>query len=153
MKRLLLIVGVLGLLAGLVYGVTQTQSEGAAGGRARYSAFKKLTIAATGTPPADFTETLVPVYGIIYRIVIDTTGADTDFTITLKDENAKTIFTGSNLSSASEPYGYAVYEDDTEGNPWAGVPVGGAMTLTMADGDDATMTAISVHIYYLEFWR
>ena len=131
--------------------VTETHSEADLAGRARYSAFKVCTI--TQDAKADFTETTEEIYGIILRITIVATGTDTSFSITLADENAKTILTKSGLSTASDPYGYAVYEDDTEGNPWAGVPVAGALSLTMADGDDATLSAITVKIYYMSFWK
>jgi hypothetical protein len=47
---------------------------------------------------------------------------------------------------------YAIYEDDTEGNPHPGVCVGGTMTLTVANAEDASMTGIDITIYYIDTW-
>ena len=154
MKRFLVWVATLALFAGIVYGVTESHSEGSRGGRSQDSAFRVVSITQTGAPPADFTEAINSIYGIVYRIVIDVTGTDGDYTITLRDENDITIFTKANLDSDPEKdFSYAVYEDDTEGNPWAGVPVAGAMDVIMADGDDDALTAITIKIYYIEFWK
>ena len=154
MKRALLWLVCIGLFVSVAFAVTETHFEGSGGGRARNSAFKVVSITQTGTPPADFTEAIDSIYGFVYRIVIDVTGTDGDYTITLADENGITIFTKASLDSdPTADFAYAVYEDDTEGNPWAGVPVGGTISLTMADGDDASLTAITVKIYYLNFWK
>ena len=114
--------------------------------------FSVVTITETGTPPGDFTETLDHIEGYIDSIVIDSTGTDTNYTITLTDENAVTIFSGANLTSASEPYRYAISEADTDGNDFRGARVSGTCSLTMADGDDASLTAITVKIYYRRCW-
>ena len=150
------------LFISLVYAVSETHTTGTRSldytnhknTAANYSTLKKVTLTQTGAPPADFTETLDSIHGIVLRIVIDVTGTDGNYTITLADENGITIFTKANLDSdPSVDFSFAVFEDDTEGNPWAGVAVGGTMSLTMADGDDASLTAITVSIYYLDFWK
>ncbi len=161
MKKLITLF-VLLFVACLVYAASETHTTGTAnvnskhhqGTQTNYSMFKKITVTQTGTPPADFTEALDSICGIILRISIDVTGTDGDYTITLRDENDITIFTKANLDSdPTADFSYAVYEDDTEGNPWAGVAVAGVLDLIMADGDDASLTAITVSIYYLDFWK
>ena len=153
MKKLLLWLVFFGLLTGVIIGVTETHNEGSGSGRQRNSAFKAVTISDSTSPFVDFTETINSIYGFVYRIVIDSTGTDTDFDVIVKDENTVTIFTHTTLTSVSEPYGFAIYEDDTEGNPWAGVPIAGAMTVELANGDDDALTAITIKISYIEFWK
>ena len=115
-----------------------------------YSTLKKVsvTFANADIGAGATTETLDSIYGIVLRIVIDETGGDADFDVLLRDESDITIFSKTGLAADAA---YAVYEDDTEGNPWGGVPVGGAVDLLVTDAGDST--ALTVHIYYLDFWK
>ena len=98
------------------------------------------------------TETFESIYGIVLRIVIDATGTDGAYDVLLRDESDVTIFTKTALDSdPAADFSYAVYEDDTEGNPWAGVPVGGTMDLVVTDA--AALTGLTVHVYFLDFWK
>ena len=117
-----------------------------------FSMIGKVSIAFEATDlDSTVTEALDSFYGIVYRIVGDSSGTDTDYDVLLRDESDKTIFTKEGLTSASEPWGYAVYEDDTEGNPWAGVLVGGGMDLVITGA--AGLDGLTIHIYYLDFWK
>jgi len=119
------------------------------------SAFKKVTITQTGAPPADFTETLNDIYGVLESVVIDATGTDTDYDIVIKDENGAVIFNGDALTTATNPNRYALSEADNAGTPnyFRGVRVAGQCTVEMAGGDDASLTAITVIIYYWQTWQ
>jgi len=74
-----------------------------------------------------------PLYGHVQRIVIESTGTDTAWGVTLTDAHGITLFTKADLSSASEPYSYAIHIDDLNGDPHWGVPVHGALTLATAN--------------------
>lgn len=74
-----------------------------------------------------------PVYGHVERIVVESTGTDTSWGLTLTDAHGVTLFTKADLSSASEPYSYAIHLDDLNGDPHWGVPAHGALTLATAN--------------------
>ncbi len=155
MKRIFIMVALfLGIAAVLALGVTETHlNMGARMEEQPNQAYKKVTITQTGTPPADFTETLNPIYGQILAIVIDSTGTDTDYDIIVKDENAVIIFEHTTLTSAAEPYRYALVESDLANQEYRGVHVAGKCTVEMANGDDATLTAITITLYYEQNWQ
>lgn len=115
--------------------------------------FRKVIVADSDGDANDFTVTLTELYGYVDRIVIDSDGNDFSYKIYLYDENAIAIFSKTDCNSATEPNSYAIYEDDTEGNPWRGVPVAGDCTVTMADGDDDAMSDIKVTVYFREWWQ
>ena len=69
----------------------------------------------------------------------------------LRDESDITIFTKTLNSGSAQDFAYAVYEDDTEGNPWAGVPVQGVTDLVITNAAD--VNGVDVHVYYIDFWR
>lgn len=147
-----LIAGLFMLIAAYIYAATETHNEDEKGGQQRYSRFQKISVDFTEAElDAGVTEALDPVYGFVYRIVIDSNGTDTSWSLTLRDESDITIFTNTALTSASEPNSYAIYEDDTEGNPWNGVPVGGIMDLVVANG--AGLDDLDVHIYVISYWK
>ncbi len=104
-------------------------------------------------PAHDFTETLVPIYGYLDRIVIDSAGTDTSYKVYLKDDHTITLFSKTDCSSATEPYSYILSEVDDGGNAFPGIPVGGACTLEVADIDDATATAITITLYYVGYYQ
>lgn len=154
MKRILLILLLVSVAVIVIAAPTETHTSRSpiAGQHAGERAFKKCTI--TATDVNNFTESLDVIYGVVMRVAINNTGADANFAVTLLDENDIEIFTKTGIDGDPDTtnYGYAVYEDDTEGNPWMGVPVAGSMSLVVADANDASMTSLSVSIYYFSFW-
>ncbi|HIJ71774.1 MAG TPA: hypothetical protein HPP87_10490 [Planctomycetes bacterium] len=102
---------------------------------------------------ADATVSLGNIYGYVQRIVIDSTGTDTTFSISLTDNASYTIWTKANLTSASEPYSYVITMEDTSGNVFGGVPVTGDLSIVQANCDDASMSALTVYVYYTEELR
>lgn len=141
----------------IVFGATQTETHTLAPGSMAATvkpAYRKVVIADSADGDAnDFTETLVPIYGFLDRIVIDSAGTDTTYSVILKDDHAITLFTKADCSSATEPYSYILTEADVDGNVFPGIPVGGACTLEVANIDDATATAITVTIYYTGYYQ
>lgn len=141
----------------LLYGATQTETHTLAPGSMAASvkpAYRKVVIADSADGDAnDFTETLVTIYGFLDRIVIDSAGTDTTYSVILQDDHGITLFTKTDCSSASEPYSYILTEADVDGNVFPGIPVGGACTLEIANIDDATATAITVTIYYTGYYQ
>ena len=99
----------------------------------------------------DVTITLPKIQGELLRIVTDQTGADTAWSLTLKDEHGVTHFTSAVMGSV-DPNSYALSEADIEGNEHYGVPVNGAGSLVIADANDGSATDLDIIIYYLD-WR
>ena len=147
MKKLFIMLAL--CLVAIAYGLTETHTSRKWQGtdRASKMTFKKCVVSTTDVN--DFTEALDNIYGIVNRIAIDQTGTEASYTVTLRDENDITIFT---KTVTGGDVAYAVYEDDTEGNPWAGVSVGGIMDLLVADANGESMTQLDITIYYLSFW-
>jgi len=136
------------------FGVTETHlsRRHVANEKPGERAFKKVVITATDTN--DFSETISPVYGIVKRIVIKNTGNDDAFDVSLTDENGVSIFSKTSIDGdPNTQYGYAVYQDDTEGNPWEGVAIGGEMVLTVANAANKSMTRLDITIYYISYWN
>jgi hypothetical protein len=117
---------------------------------ARHPGIRKLTVADTDGTVNDFTQTLPSLYGTFERIVIDSTGTDTSYKVYLRDENGIEIFSKTDCTSASEPYSFAISVVDTGSAYHPSVPVAGQCALELADGDDASLTAISIYLYYRE---
>lgn len=109
--------------------------------------FRVITV----TDANNLTETLETLTGFVMRIVIDTTGTDTAFTVNLKDSDGVSIFNKTTCSSGDDPQAYAVSEADSASNYHVGVPVHGTMVLTVSSAD--TLTAIIVRIYALEVYQ
>ncbi len=135
--------------------VTETHSNMGAVMEERPSqAFKKVMLTQTGAPPADFTKTLSPIYGQLMSITIDAAGTDTDFDVIVADENGLTVFSHTTLTTASVPYRYAIVEsDNVDATEFRGANVGGECTIEMADGDDASLTSITITLYYEQNWQ
>jgi len=93
----------------------------------------------------DATFTLPYYSGLVTRIVADSTGTDTAWSLILKDPVSATIFTKTDMNSEDEPEGFMVFGDDTGDDPHAGVPVWGQMALDIDDvarqGEVQTCTA------------
>jgi len=155
MKNKIGIVILLLMAAVIVYGTaTETHTHGTPYGGPGENAFRKVVITESDGDANDFSETTDPIYGYVERVSIVNTGVDGAFSITIADEAGITIFTSGTIDS--DPvvtFSYAVSMSDTGSTEFCGVPVGGALTVTMADGDDASMTAISVYIYYRAYWQ
>ena len=115
--------------------------------------YDKVTISDDDGDANDFSQHVDVSYAILERIVIDSNGTDTSYKIYVYDENSAAIFTKTDCTSASEPYTYALSSTDTATTTFLGVPVVGSFSVTMADGDDATMDDIHVTVYYREFIR
>lgn len=154
MKKILYYVAALLLCVGIVWAtVTETHTEGAGANIQRFSGMKKVAVVFEAADlDSTVTETIDSIYGIVYRITIVPSGTDGDYDVALTDENSITIFEQTGLDSdPTASFAYVLYEDDTEGNPWGGVPVGGAMTLTITDA--AALTGLTVSIYCFDFWQ
>ena len=154
-SKLLVFIGLI-LIATILYGAATTEVHTTPPGASLpvHSVFRKVVIADAADGDAnDFTETLVPIYGYLDRIVIDSAGTDTSYKVYLKDDHAITLFSKTDCSSATEPYSYILSETDTSSNAFPGIPVGGACTLEVADIDDETATAITVTIYYVGYYQ
>ena len=91
--------------------------------------------------------------GYVERIVIEASGTDTNFDVTLTDPHGVVLFTKLDCSTAADPYAFALYTDDLNGDPAHGVPINGALTVTTAGTEDATASAITVTVYGKEYWR
>lgn len=142
------------VLAGLLFGVTETHRyRGATGEQTSFKGFHKVTLYQEGTPPADATETLNDIYGVIDSIVIDAAGTDTTYGVILKDSTGNTLFTKTDCSTASDPYRFAVNEVSVDSKYFRGARVAGACTVELAGCDDSSMTSITVTIYYWQTWR
>ena len=83
---------------------------------------------------SDVTFTTNHIQGTVTRIQYDSNGT-TDFpwSCVLKDTAGYAIFTKTDCNSTLEPLAYAIYEDDTEGNPHRGVDVSGSLSLDIDD--------------------
>ena len=104
----------------------------------------------TETPAATVTSgTTRAIYGVLKRIVINGTGTDTAFTITVSDENSKAIFTKTDCNSVLLPVSYALGEADSTGSAFYsdGIAVSGALTIAGSAIDDVNFTSAVVTIY------
>lgn len=98
---------------------------------------------ATSTDPCS-------IFGELQRITIAADGCDLDFTLTVKDSDAITLFEKTDCNTALLPLSYMVYMDDTEGNPHGNVPVAGFLTVDTNDVDPNNLTSLAVTFYYNE---
>lgn len=73
------------------------------------------------------------IYGTIKRITIDSNGTETDWSISIKDDIGITIFEKEDCNSVEIPYGYAIQQSAADGNLYCGIPIMGALTLTVSD--------------------
>lgn len=147
MRKILFTIFIL-LMAGMAH-ATITYFSGVRG--TEYTAVSKFTVDAPTDDVNDITQTVMAIYGYAERITIDQTGTDTVFEVTLKDENAITIFTKTDCNSEDGDYTYAIYEDGTDGTGFKGVPVSGAMVLYIVDANG--LSDLSVVVYYKEELR
>jgi len=76
-------------------------------------------------------------YGVVQRIVIDCNGTETAWSVALRDSLGVTMFSKSDCNSVTTPHSYAIYQDDTEGNPHYGIPVCGTLTVAIDDVNSA----------------
>ena len=95
---------------------------------------KKGRITFTATADLnDLTFTSRYIEGILNRIVINSTGTETDWTVILKDDLGATLFTKADCNSVLDPYSYAITATDTAGNLYYGSIVSGPLTLEIKD--------------------
>ncbi len=151
-----LIVLVAIMFAGAIYAASEVMGEGTGPGIARYSTLRKRTVTFTETELNDSpdTATVASIYGIVLRVSLVTSSdsTDSDWDFLLRDENDITILTKDALdSTTSGDFSYAVFENDTGGDPHSGVAIGGAMDVVVTDAID--VNGLDVNIYYLELWK
>ena len=86
------------------------------------------------------------------RIVIDANGTDTSFKLYIYDTTTTygdvAVWSKTDLTTASDPYSYAITMASIGTQEICGVPVSGDLTITLADGDDATLNGLEIYIYY-----
>ncbi len=154
--RILIVAVILSIISVCVtWAVTETHSNmGAIMEEQPNRAFKKVSVYQVGTPPSDFTETINPIFGQLMSITIDAVGTDTDFDVIVNDENGLVVFSHTTLTTANVPYRYAIVEsDNVDGTEFRGANVGGECTIEMANGDDSSLTSITVTLYYEQNWQ
>jgi len=141
-------------LLGVCWAVTEVHTQGTGAAQRTYPKLMKASVTFTAVElDAEVIETLNSIHGVVLRIVIDVTGTDEDYTVLLRDESDITIFTKANLDSyPSADFSYAIYENDSEGNPWLGIPVSGTIDLVVTDAEELALSAMTVHIYYIGYW-
>ena len=152
----LLIAGLIIYFAGYIRATSETMSEGTGPGIARYSTLRKRTVTITEEELNDSPDTVAvtSIHGIILRVTLVTEASsnDADWDFLLRDENDITILAKEALdSTSSQDFSYAVFEDDTGGDPHSGVAVGGAMDVVVTDATG--LKDLAVNIYYLELWK
>lgn len=110
----------------------------------RPSVVRKVVVASDAN---EFTETLDEIYGYLERVVIDATGSDTDYSVTIKDEYAISIFAKTDCSTADGDYSYMLCETSTDSNHFSdGIPIAGTGSVVVAGAND--LTSLDVIIYY-----
>jgi len=137
------------------YAVTTVYTNGTSGGGGPYDGVMYCyTYDYSGTAGSnvdDFTEAFTIGNCIIDRVVVDANGTDTSFKLYLYETNTLhndvLIWSKTDLTTASVPYSIATVVSDGTGNQ-PGIPSCGELSLTLADGDDATMGDLEVFIYY-----
>jgi hypothetical protein len=86
-----------------------------------------------------------PVYGHVQRVVIESTGSETAWGVELKDAHGVSLFKKMDLSTALDPYSFAISMPDTLGTSFLGAPVHGPLTLLTTnvgyDTEVQTLTA------------
>lgn len=101
----------------------------------------------------DTTVSIGIIQGRLTGITIKGTGTDTAFKVYVKDENSFKVFSKENCSTSSMPYRYALSTADTADNDFLGVPVSGTVSIQIADANNATLTDLTVKVYYDETIR
>lgn len=92
-------------------------------------------------------------YGYLVSIVVDSNGTDTEFGVEVADQYGNLLFDKDDFTSASEPYRYPIISTDTASNVHRGAAIGGPLTVTVADADDATLDELRVVLYVRNYWR
>jgi hypothetical protein len=102
----------------------------------------------------DITITLPNIQGKLLGFVADQTGADTAWSLTIKDEHGVTLFTSAIMDSGADPnrFAFSSYDNEATANWFLGVPIFGTGSVTIADANDASMSDLDIHLYY-EDWR
>lgn len=144
MKRILTLILILAMTFDLLASTVSYPDGSRLGGAKSKQGIRNLVVSLDDKDVGNQTISTNAIYGIVNRVVIDSNGTDTDWSVTLKDENAIALFTKTDCNSAEVPYGYAVYYDDTEGNPHYGIPICGVLQILTADvGSDAEVQTLA----------
>jgi len=98
----------------------------------------------------DVTVALGTINGWIDEIVIDSTGTDTSYKVYILDENSIAVWSKVNCTSASEPYRLPVTVTDGT-NIFYGARVNGAVSIQIADCNDASMTDLDIYLYFRDY--
>lgn len=141
MKKILAMILVL-TIAALLYAAT-TETHYSKTIDAQPSIIRKLVVASDAN---EFTETLNDIYGYLERVVIDATGTDTAYSVTIKDEYAVSLFAKTDCNTADGDYSYAISASDTGSTEFLGVPVAGTGSVVVTGAND--LTSLDVIIYY-----
>lgn len=91
--------------------------------------------------------------GYIERIVYSHDGNDAAWSLTLADHEGVTLYSDAASNAASDPCSYVVTCEDAAGNVFGGPPFAGGLSISIADADGGTGTAVSVRLYVREAWR
>ncbi len=161
MKKLNILIGVLLVALGAAIVIyadsTTTFDKEADSYYGRTAPAGKLTVVVTPTPndvnSTSSTATSADantINGELQRITLVADGCDLDFTLTVKDSDAITLFEKTDCNTALLPLSYMLYMDDTEGNPHGDVPVAGTITVDTNDVDPNNLTSLTVILYYRE---
>lgn len=151
MKKYLIIVLLLAFVY-VVYAETSDYQEGTSGTNTLNSEVRYAYISETDNDVNDFDATLSLGNAILDRVVVDSNGTDTSFKLYIYETsttwNDVTLWSKTDFTTASEPTSYALTMADTDANDYCGIPTTGDLQVTLADGDDATMTGIEIFIFY-----
>jgi hypothetical protein len=139
------------IACGLVYGVTARYQAGESAPSVFGSDVMYAYVYETDGDVNDFSQALSLGNCTLERIVVDANGTDTSFKLYIYETgttyNDVTAWSKTDFTTASVPYTLALYTSDGTGNQF-GIPTDGRLQLTLADGDDATMDAIEIYLYY-----
>ena len=138
------------IACGLVYGTARYQAGDSAPSAAGSDIMYTYVYDTDGTL-ADFDQALSLGNCTLERIVVDANGTDTSFKLYIYETgttyNDVTAWSKTDFTTASVPYSLALFTSDGTGNQ-LGIPTDGQLQVTLADGDDATMDAIEIYLYY-----
>jgi type 1 fimbria pilin len=152
MKKILLAAAFLIAIVVCVYSETLVYQPGTSGTNTLNSEVRYCYVYETDGDVNDFNSVEFDIgNAVIDRVVVDANGTDTSFKLYLYDcattYHDCAIWSKVDCSTASMPISQAVVLSDGTGNH-PGCPVNGHLKITLADGDDASMSHLEMYIYY-----
>ena len=118
------------------------------GRRVLVSTASTVTLTAKVNTIDDVTEGLGTIYGKLTGVTIAATGSDTSFKVYVKESNGYALFSKTDCNATSCLLRYALSASDTGSTEFVGVPVAGAVSVQVADANDANMVSLTVTVYY-----